>query len=545
MGILLVYMLKSAFSLALFYLFYRLLLSRDTFHRINRMLLLLLMPLSCLLPLIELNTQHPTLLTDVMQDWESWMLMMQEMPDARLAEKTTTFSWSQLLAGIYLIGVVGCLLHTAGSLIRLLRLLRQAEAQPLPYIQAKGIKLLVREDADTSPFSWMNYIVVNRKDLMENGREILLHEVAHVRLHHSWDLLLCDLCCLLQWFNPAIWLLRQELQTLHEYEADSYVLSQGVNARQYQLLLIKKAVGTRLYSMANNLNHSNLKKRITMMLKEKSNRWARVKYLYVLPVAALSVAAFARPEVVATSEEISAAKVNDLSAMVETLLPEKGQKALLPQRRDTLKPRYTPIPVGKAPVKNDKGDVCQVPDEMPEFPGGTGALMKYLMENVRYPAEAMAKKQQGRVVVRFVVDKDGSIRDAKVIRAIDPLLDAEAVRVVESMPKWKPARVKGEDVNCKFTVPITFSLTKGSDSADSSEGPSILVKGTVVDSEGKPISGALINIVGSTRGTVTDANGNYSLRVSSKQDSLMVVRFVGMEPSIVRIGTGKAVLKKE
>ena len=545
MGILLVYMLKSAFSLALFYLFYRLLLSRDTFHRINRMLLLLLMPLSCLLPLIELNTQHLTLLTDVMQDWESWMLMMQEMPDARLAEKTATFSWSQLLVGIYLTGIVGCLLHTAGALIRLLRLLRQAEAQPLPYIQAKGIKLLVREDADTSPFSWMNYIVVNRKDLMENGREILLHEVAHVRLHHSWDLLLCDLCCMLQWFNPAIWLLRQELQTLHEYEADSYVLSQGVNARQYQLLLIKKAVGTRLYSMANNLNHSNLKKRITMMLKEKSNRWARVKYLYVLPVAALSVAAFARPEVVATSEEISAAKVNDLSAMVETLLPENVQKTPLPQQRDTLKPRYTPIPVGKAPVKNDKGDVCQVPDEMPEFPGGTGALMKYLMENVRYPAEAMAKKQQGRVVVSFVVDKDGSIRDAKVIRAIDPLLDAEAIRVVESMPKWKTARVKGEDVNCQFTVPIIFSLTKGSDSADSSEGPSILVKGTVVDSEGNPISGALINIVGSTRGTVTDANGNYSLRVSSKQDSLMVVRFVGMEPSIVRIGTGKVVLKKE
>ena len=133
----------------------------------------------------------------------------------------------------------------------------------------------------------MHWIVIARKDLEENGREILIHELAHIRNRHSWDLLLADLCIFVQWFNPAAWLLKQELQNIHEYEADETVLREGVNARNYQMLLIKKAVGTRLYSMANNFNHSSLKKRITMMLKEKSNPWARAKYLYILPLAAL------------------------------------------------------------------------------------------------------------------------------------------------------------------------------------------------------------------------------------------------------------------
>lgn len=171
-------------------------------------------------------------------------------------------------------------------------------------------------------------------------------------------------------------------------------------------------------------------------------------------------------------------------------------------------------------------------------------MMKYLMENVRYPAEAVAKKLAGRVIVTFRVGEDGSISNTKVIRSIDPLLDAEAVRVVESMPRWKPARLKGENVSTYFTIPVMFSLTKGADSANSSEELRIEVKGTVVDGEGKAISGALINVVGSTRGTVTDANGNYSLTVT-RNDSLMMVRYVGMASQIVRSGTPKVVLKKE
>ena len=301
------------------------------------------------------------------------------------------------------------------------------------------------------PFSWMKYIVISRKDLEENGREILIHEMAHIHHRHSVDLLVADICIFFQWFNPGAWLLKQELQNIHEYEADETVINEGVNAKEYQLLLIKKAVGTRLYSMANSFNHSKLKKRITMMLKEKSSPWARLKYLYVLPVAAIAVTAFARPEVSNKVEEISSVKVNDLAAIVETKMTESVG--------DTMKPadvKYVPTEVRKQ-LKGTP--VFEVVEEMPEFPGGgMSALMSYLKDNMRYPASAKEKGTQGRVTVQFVVDKDGSIKEPKLLRSVDKDMDAEALRLISNMPKWKPGRQKGQPVAVKYTVPVMFSL---------------------------------------------------------------------------------------
>ncbi|MDE5759677.1 MAG: TonB family protein, partial [Bacteroides sp.] len=282
----------------------------------------------------------------------------------------------------------------------------------------------------------------------------------------SWDLLVADICIFFQWFNPASWLLKQELQNIHEFEADETVIKEGVNAKQYQLLLIKKAVGTRLYSMANSFNHSKLKKRITMMMKEKSSPWARLKYLYVLPVAAVAVTAFARPEVSDKVEEISAVKVNDLAAIVETKVAESVG--------DTLKPanvKYVPTEVGEE-LKGTP--VFEVVEEMPEFPdGGVSGLMDYFRKNMRYPEAAKKKGMQGRVTMQFVVDKDGSIRNAKILRAVDEALDAEALRLINSMPKWKPGRQKGEPVAVKYTVPVMFKLD-GEDAESSSIGKKLL-----------------------------------------------------------------------
>ena len=203
------------------------------------------------------------------------------------------------------------------SLSRLLLLIKSGKRERLE----GGVRLIVLE-REVAPFSWMRYIVISRKDLEEDGREILIHEMAHIQNRHSIDLLVADICIFFQWFNPGIWLLKQELQNIHEYEADETVINEGIDAKDYQLLLIKKAVGTRLYSMANSFNHSKLKKRITMMLKEKSNPWARLKYLYVLPLAAIAVTAFARPEISEKADEISAVKVNDLAAIVEAKVEE-------------------------------------------------------------------------------------------------------------------------------------------------------------------------------------------------------------------------------
>ena len=469
MGIFLVYILKSAACLAVFYLFYKLLMSRDTFHRFNRFALLGLLVLSSVLPLVEVSVNRPAPVHETMLTLEQLLLLADVQAEGEIVSQPTTALWVRVALLVYLAGIVFFAVRNLWSLGRLGVLLRRGRLERLADWlpgRVENVRLVVH-NRDIAPFSWMRYIVLSRKDLEENGREILIHELAHIRNHHSWDLLLADLCIFVQWFNPAAWLLKQELQTIHEYEADDTVLREGVDAKKYQMLLIKKAVGTRLYSMANSFNHSmansfnhsSLKKRITMMLKEKSNPWARVKYLYVLPLAALAVTAFARPEVSAVTDEISSAKVNDLAEMVKTNLPESVVEAV----KDTLPPGVTHVP---QEVKDDlKGTpVFEVVEQMPEYPdGGMAGLMEYFKKNMRYPEAAKEAGMQGRVTVQFVVNKDGSISGAKVLRSVEPDFDAEAIRLVNAMPKWKPGMQDGKPVPVKFTVPVKFMLDEGNE----------------------------------------------------------------------------------
>ena len=449
MGVFFIYILKSSVCLVLFYLFFRLLLSKETFHRFNRMALLGVLFFSLLIPCIEVTTRHQVEVQQAMLSIEQLLLMaeLEATPvDADVVQETSAISWVQVVLLVYLAGILFLACCNIYSLICLFRLIHSGKHEKLE----KGGTLVVHNQ-EIAPFSWMKYIVISRKDLKENGREILIHEMAHIHHRHSVDLLVADICIFFQWFNPGAWLLKQELQNIHEYEADETVINEGVNAKEYQLLLIKKAVGTRLYSMANSFNHSKLKKRITMMLKEKSSPWARLKYLYVLPVAAIAVTAFARPEVSDKVEKISSVKVNDLAAIVETKVAESAG--------DTTKPadvKYVPAEVRK----RLKGTlVFEVAEEMPEFPGGgMSAFMDYIKTNMRYPASAKENGTQGRVTVQFVVDEDGSIKDSKVLRSVDKDMDAEALRLINTMPKWKPGRQKGQPVAVKFTVPVMFRL---------------------------------------------------------------------------------------
>ncbi len=463
MGTFLVYILKSAACLAVFYLFYKLLMSRDTFHRFNRFALLGLLVLSSLLPLVEASVNSPAAVQETMLTLEQLLLLADIQPEGEsmaAATPSATVLWLRAALLVYLTGIVFFIARNLCSLARLGRLIRQGKREALdsylPDRKEKNVRLVVH-DHDIAPFSWMHWIVIARKDLEENGREILIHELAHIRNRHSWDLLLADLCIFVQWFNPAAWLLKQELQNIHEYEADETVLREGVNARNYQMLLIKKAVGTRLYSMANSFNHSSLKKRITMMLKEKSNPWARAKYLYILPLAALAVTAFARPEVSAVADEISAVKV------------------IAPAVHDSIQPNVQPAVAAPSSAL----------DQMPEFPGGMEALNTYLRNNIRYPQEAQKAGIQGRVIIQFIVSKDGSITDAEVVESVDPQLDAEGLRLIKNMPRWKPGMRKGQAIRVKQTLPIRFAFTKTSDKPENSN--SIFLKNVSYNSSLKDV----------------------------------------------------------
>ena len=569
MGVFLVYILKSSVCLALFYLFYRLLLSKETFHRFNRLALLGVLVLSCAVPMIEVSVQEPS---EMLQP----LLSLEEMgtmePVGVLDETPNHFPWKELMLLVYVGGILFFLARHLWSLGRMVRLLRTCRKEKMK----EGITQYVHKEK-VAPFSWMKMIVLSEEDLKENGKAILTHERAHIANRHSWDLLLAEVCIFFQWFNPAAWLLKQELQNIHEYEADEWVIENGIDAKTYQLLIIKKAVGARLYSIANSFNHSSLKKRITMMIKKKSNPWARMKYLYVLPLAAVAVAAFARPEVSNKLDEISSVKVNDLTSIVkaeevksvenssdekfkvsgtvlaaDTKIPVIGASVIIRgttngtltdfdgkftlsglkkddviqvsfvgfQTRSVIIKDESPLTiilddavqnldemvvVGMAPnedgtttikaqMKEKNGEISylegkmtstkkdgmtanhvdwqkkasygepqekvifQVVEEMPQFPGGMGEAMKFLAKNMKYPVAAQQAKIEGRVIVQFVVEKDGSVSDVKVAHGVNPELDAEAIRVVSMMPKWIPGKQRGKAVAVKYTMPIVFRL---------------------------------------------------------------------------------------
>lgn len=450
MGTFLVYILKSAVCLAVFYLFYRLLLSKETFHRFNRIALLGVMLLSCLLPLIQVTVKEASPVNMQVMSMEDLLLMYQWNRGMTMVEEGShTLRWQGMLVLVYFAGLLFVIARHLWSLGRMLFLIRHSRCEKLDH----GVRLVIHH-RPIAPFSWMRYIVISETDLKEGGHYILVHEQAHIRLRHSWDLLLTELCAWVQWFNPAIWLLKQELQNIHEYEADEEVIRQGIQAKEYQMLLIKKAVGARLYSIANSFNHSSLKKRITMMIRKKSNPWARAKYLYVLPLAAVTVAAFARPEISQPLDEISSVKVNDLSAVLETYADKNvsnpAEKDLQSKADSTTQKVVTP-----AASDNQTFDVVE---QMPEFPGGMRAGLEFMARNLKYPTKAQEAGKQGRVIVQFIVQKDGSLSDLHVLRAVDPWLDAEAIRVISIMPKWKPGMQDGKAVAVKYTMPVTFAL---------------------------------------------------------------------------------------
>ena len=305
-----VYILQSAVCLAILFLFYSILLSRETFYRYNRVALLCLIPLSFVLPLCHLplftESESAAPVPVVILDNLSAFSYVTDDVEATAAPVPVALVAAIVL---YWAGVVFFVARYIVTIVHLLRLM--SSGRRVTDDEGRQIIVLPRSIA---PFSWFGRIVLSEEDYAAHSREILLHESAHIRKRHSLDLLVADLCTWLQWFNPAAWLLKRELQTVHEYEADAEVIDQGIDARQYQLLLIKRSVGSKFYCVTNHFNHNKLNKRITMMLKKKSNRKATWKYLYVIPVALCTVTVFARPEVSERLDEIAS---TDLLAMLD------------------------------------------------------------------------------------------------------------------------------------------------------------------------------------------------------------------------------------
>ena len=449
MGVFFVYSLKVALCLVAFFLVYKLFLSKGSFYRFNHVLLLTMIAGSFILPIISLSLADTNTLSKGVVEMEAFVLQGEIVKDIATP---TALSWLQVLFVIYIIGVVLLLLLNILSVFHIMSIISKV----VESVDYDGLKIMV-VNRDISPFSWFRYVVVSSNDYYSGSEEIILHEKAHACLGHSYEVMLCNALIVFQWYNPAAWLLKRELQDIHEYEADAAVLREGVDPRQYQMLLIVKSVGERAFLLANNLNNNSLKKRIKMMKTTKTNRWQCLKALAVLPVAACAVVAFANPSVETTAKEIETS-VKETLAAAETAKSEAPVSQLeggayLESQNDT----------SFIQLKGKDEKVYEVVEEMPEYPGGAIAMFKFLQMNVCYPEAAQKNKTEGRVIVRFVIDKEGNVMEPKIEKSVSPDLDNEALRVVKSMPKWRPGMVKGKPVAVQFHLPIQFRL-QGEDS---------------------------------------------------------------------------------
>ena len=276
----LLYQLKVALFFLAVYIFFRLLLVKETLHALNRAVLLLSILLSAVLPLCVITVHVDAA--------ASFAPLLRSGSDAASLD-ADAFNWTLLLLCAYALGVLAVLVSMLVSLISLLRLIRKGERLPQP----DGTVIVLTDRAE-SPMSWMKFIILSREDYYSDSEAIMVHERAHIRLGHSFDVLLADLFTAMQWFNPAAWMMREDLRSIHEYEADEAVIKSGVDAKQYQLLLVKKAFGRSGRSVSNNFNHGRLKNRINMMLIEKSSVRGVFKALYLVPLVCLGLAANAR-----------------------------------------------------------------------------------------------------------------------------------------------------------------------------------------------------------------------------------------------------------
>ena len=426
----LLYIARAGLYLSLFYAFYLLVMRRTTFFRLNRALLLVGSYLCLLLPFIRLRTA-----TEAFGAAQA-LTMVGGVGGGEPAEQAlqAAFPWQTVLLALYLAGAIVTLALYLLSAHQMRRVIRRAEKS-----RREGCDLLLL-DENIPSFSWGRTVVMSRQDLQENPA-IFTHEQMHVRCRHSLDLLLFLPLQLLFWWNPLVWITREELRLLHEYEADEGVLQKGIDATKYQLLLVRKAVGDQRFSLASGFQHAKLKNRIEMMLKPTSSGWMRWSYLALIPVLAMFM---------------FACNPNKKS---KTPAPETVEQEA-PAATETAGYTITVTDEPEAVASEKEAVPFSLIEHKPGFNGGdANEFSRWVNSQLKYPEQAKKDGAQGRVLLQFTVGADGVVRDVKVLRSVREDLDAEAVKVVSSSPKWEPGyNADGEAVPVVYSFPVVYQL---------------------------------------------------------------------------------------
>ncbi len=430
-----IYLIKINVALVLLYGFYRLTVSRDTFFGLRRLTLWLIYAVALMVP--ALNLEYWVRDTPTMESMAN-VYADTFYPVVVVKAQASSITWMDMLLGIYWVGVAVLSLRLVWQLFSIIRLAVISRKQ-----EVEGITVhLLRGEG--SPFSFFRWVFMY-PSTMEGKQlhEVMVHECTHVSGLHSLDTLFSELFSIACWFNPFAWLMKQEVRMNLEYLADESVLSDG-NARksyQYHLLGLAYRQSNESTKIANNFNLLPLKKRIKMMNKRRTSEIGKAKYLFFAPLAGVLL-------MVSNIESVAREIGEQIPEVAE--IQQKAEQAA--EEKVKTKPQTDT-------TKKKKTWDC-MPETMPYFPGGQELLLKYLADNIKYPASAVKAKKQGRVIVTFIVQKDGSVTHAKIAKSIDPELDAEALRIVKGMPKWTPGTQNGKPVSVRYMVPVKFSLQK-------------------------------------------------------------------------------------
>ena len=484
------YVIKAALTLAVLYSCFFVLLSKENFHRFNRLVLVGIMVVSLVVPLLRLTTAHPTAINQEFQQIVTYAenAPLMALPPAHVGS-TRHVTMANLLGLICLVGSFFMLLQTFMQTVSLLRFMRQG----IRHTDSLGNTVVLHNRPDVAPFSIFRFIVMSVEDYETSRPCILTHEQEHIRLGHTYDLLLLQFMKIVQWFNPFVWFLARDLKAVHEYEADQAVINQGIDAKSYQQLLVRKAVGNRLQTFTNNLNHGSLKKRILMMYQKPTTKWAMLKVLCALPVVALTLNAFATPtrgndpvEDMVTRLERTEVPMPSLPApapkpekpSAKPMVREEGPMPLpAPETQDSLPSvdslaeklpgvekhgdnslsingkHITKILVEgvESRVEGDAGEVFEICEEPAQYPGGKAALARFVSQNLRYPKEALEKGTEGQVTVQFIIQKDGRCTDFK---ATEMTFGTEVPIVEARAPKaeGQGAKVDGQGSSAEVLI---------------------------------------------------------------------------------------------
>ena len=429
---LLIYYIKINIGIILFYGFYKLFFTRDTLFRMRRTALLSFFMIAFLYPLMNLESWIRSY-WEVDQTVATYNLMLSEFTIEANAESVPIFSsWEQIVLLVIAIGAGILFIRFLTDLIRIFILKRNS---PEIHIQSVNCYQLPENEA---PFSFFNWIFINPAAHNETEQqEILTHELSHARQLHSLDVILSELFCMILWVNPFAWLLSREIRQNLEYLADQEVLEAGFNPKNYQYHLLGLTYTKAAAKLYNNFNVLPLKNRIRMMNKNRTSKKWGVKYAIFAPLT-LSLLFVSNIELMARQATNLVSSFTETLIEKPTLLSEAVISEQTPQNEQTF----------------------AVVEKMPEFPGGVNELLKFIAKNVKYPEDAVKENKQGRVIISFVIDKNGKVVDPKIQQGVSHSIDAEAIRVVQSMPNWIPGEQRGQKVRVQYTLPINFNIPK-------------------------------------------------------------------------------------